>query len=455
MEKERIVYIVHCVDTEGPLSESLAGTFERLRQIFGVDIEATRENLLKLQKGGFDLGNKTEEVMNLVGQKRVSFNETWEDIDKMLNRITSLSFRNMLPDSFGGGWVYNWFCVDHVGYDANPRKRDMGDHRIFDYFSGLLERDINKKDRVYFHYHPLPYNKMAHSCATFYFNQNHLFEILAKKIIDRKWFPSVFRPGFHTIRPDSNWFLEQWMPFDYSNQATAQDVLQPDAADGRFGDWRRSPEIWGAYHPSHDDYQVEGRCRRWIFRCLNMEARLRELTQQDVDEAFRQADKNMSSVLAFTDHDFRDMTLDINKVRGMIEKAGKKWKKVEFRYSNAVEAAVRHLKLERQANIGLKVDFFKHAISHDTIDMIVKTQSDIFGPQPFLAIKDKNGRYYYDNLDFALEKNCWKYTFDWQTFPFEKIEKIGVACADKYGVCEVVVHDCDTDRAVKNIINQD
>ena len=27
-----VLYIVHCIDTEGPLEETLAGTFERLRQ---------------------------------------------------------------------------------------------------------------------------------------------------------------------------------------------------------------------------------------------------------------------------------------------------------------------------------------------------------------------------------------------------------------------------------------
>ena len=60
---------------------------------------------------------------------------------------------------------------------------------------------------------------MAHYCATHYFaTGNRLFEILARDIIDRHWFPAVNRPGFHVTRPDSHWFLEQFIPLDYSNQ---------------------------------------------------------------------------------------------------------------------------------------------------------------------------------------------------------------------------------------------
>ena len=36
-------------------------------------------------------------------------------------------------------------------------------------------------------------------------------------------FPRRIVPGFHVIRPDSHWFLEQHIPFDFSNQAVATD----------------------------------------------------------------------------------------------------------------------------------------------------------------------------------------------------------------------------------------
>ena len=39
---QRPVYIVHCIDTEGPLHESVDATFERLREIFHLDLPASR-----------------------------------------------------------------------------------------------------------------------------------------------------------------------------------------------------------------------------------------------------------------------------------------------------------------------------------------------------------------------------------------------------------------------------
>ena len=47
MNKKRIVYIVHCVDTEGPLYESLSAKFERIKDLFGVNIKPTSKNWSK------------------------------------------------------------------------------------------------------------------------------------------------------------------------------------------------------------------------------------------------------------------------------------------------------------------------------------------------------------------------------------------------------------------------
>ena len=50
---DKILYFVHCVDTEGPLYESLKERFKMINAIYDVNIEATQENLIKLQKKKF------------------------------------------------------------------------------------------------------------------------------------------------------------------------------------------------------------------------------------------------------------------------------------------------------------------------------------------------------------------------------------------------------------------
>ena len=110
-EKEKIVYVVHCIDTEGPLYESLNATFERLKDAFGIDLKPSKETLKKLQDKEIDLGSKetAEAVATLVEPKRLYYNDTWTKIDTMLDNITSAKFRKKHEDSFGGGWIYNWF----------------------------------------------------------------------------------------------------------------------------------------------------------------------------------------------------------------------------------------------------------------------------------------------------------------------------------------------------------
>ena len=47
--KKKVVYFVHCVDTEGPLYESLSAKFQRIKDIFNINIKPSKENLKKLK----------------------------------------------------------------------------------------------------------------------------------------------------------------------------------------------------------------------------------------------------------------------------------------------------------------------------------------------------------------------------------------------------------------------
>ena len=182
----KIVYIVHAVDTEGPLYESLAAKFERLKETFGVDkeIEPTWENFRKLQNGEIQLGGNEAFIANAFSAHLVDYNDTWERLDRMLLKIMSPDFRNKLPDSFGGGWIFNWHCLDHVGYEVNPRRRDIGYHNIFDHYHDMIERTGSRQDGLHWHFHPMSTYREAHRCATSYVNSPHLYESLCRRIIE-------------------------------------------------------------------------------------------------------------------------------------------------------------------------------------------------------------------------------------------------------------------------------
>jgi hypothetical protein len=440
------VHVVHCIDTEGPLYESVQATFERLRSVFGLDLEPSRELLRSLQAGLIDLGGIEPAVRKVVDPHLLAYNDTWDKVDAMLEDCMSAGFRDQLLDADGEGWTYNWFCTDHVGYDVNPRRRDMGYHNVFDHYRQILGPDGSSRDGLHFHYHPHNSRHEAHRCATHWWaSSDSLQQVLCRRVIDRHWFPAANRPGFHVIRPDSHWFLEQFVPFDFSNQAltqTPEDAAQAGLDDGRWGDWRRAPTTWEPYHPAHDDYQVKGTCRRWIARCLNVGTRYRLMGEGEVRQAFREAEEGLPVVLAFTDHDFRDMRPDVDEVRQMLERAKEDFPGVPFRFCEAVEAMRSAMTLTPQPACSLEASLQPRGDGTHALEIC----SDVptFGPQPWLALKTVAGSYHHDNFDIDEPFHRWRYVFDEETFPISALSSIGVAANNSFGITTVLLVDPQT-----------
>jgi hypothetical protein len=335
------------------------------------------------------------------------------------------------PDSFGDGWVYNWHCVDHVGYEYNPRRRDIGYHNIFDHYKSILSQIPECRDKLHWHFHPMSTYHEAHRCATSFVNSPCLYQILCRRIIERDWFPTVFRAGFQVERPDSNWFLEQWVPYDISNMALDDNSELNNTIDfknGRSGDWRLAPSDWSIYHPHHDNYQLIGNCRRWIARCLNVLNRLASIDQIEMDKAFSRAQDGKPTIVGITGHDFRDLSKEVDFVRNLIS----------FKYCEATEAFKKAIWPEEINENSLDFDIIFHPESKNDVPSIevVTKSGKVFGPQPFLAIKTVSRRFIHDNFDFDTSLNRWFYAFHTDTLPIEDVAKIGVAANDKYGnVC--------------------
>lgn len=424
-----LIDIVHCVDTEGPLNESLHATFDRLNAAFGLKLHPSDDTLRALQSKSIPIGGIEEEVARMLDPKLLAYNRKWQEIDAMLDRIMSQEFRYAMIDDFGGGWIYSWHCVDHVDLPSNPRGKAIGYGEIFRRYSARV-RDSAAKDEINWHFHPLSIGGNPLAIATSYANvYPTLIELIARRIIEDQWFPVVNRPGFHAERPDSHLFMEQWIPFDFANQASASEVLQPDLASGRAGDWRRAPRIWRGYQPAHDDYQSEGHCRRWIFRCLNVGTRLRVLEQRDVDAAFLEAAKKGHAVLAFADHDYRDMAPDVNIVRAMVASAKARMPHIKIRFSGAEAAARESLARRHPLASAPELELKLGA----NILHVRSVGGPLFGPQPFLAILDRQGRALHDNFDFQDPGRYWTYVFDDQTIPLDRVARIGVGSAGIHG----------------------
>ena len=445
--KKKIVYFVHCIDTEGPLYESLDAKFQRVKDIFNIRIRKSNKNLEKLKKAEIPLNGKEKKIASVLSNHLTNYNSDWKKIDEMIKRIFSDNFRNKHKDSFGNPWVFNWHCLDHVGYKNNPRRRTLGYHKIFDYYQKVLKKRNKYKDKIHWHFHPMSIYNDAHRCATSYANSPELYQILCRKIIERNYFPSVFRAGFQAERPDSNLFLEQWIPFDMTNMSTKNNKdldLSLDFKFGRSGDWRRAPKDWSIYHPSHDDYQSPGKCRRWIGRALNVMNRIASINQKEIDKAFTQASKRGYALVGFASHDFRDLGMEVDYLHNLIKKSYKKFKNVKYEFAEAKYAFSKIAKLKEKTNIKplkFSVKFFKESKKDFAKIEIRVKQGEVFGPQPFLAIKTKKDRFINDNFDFSSSKKKWYYAFHNDTIPIKDISIIGIAANDKLGnTCIKKIH---------------
>ena len=162
---------------------------------------------------------------------------------------------------------------------------------------------------------------------------------------------------------------------------------------------------------------------------MNVGTRLRLITQEEVDKAFARAANGLDTVLAFCDHDYREMSYDIEEVYGRIRNACQKYPDIQYKNSGAQEAAIAVLDLKSEP-FDLKCEIKK---DNGITRLCVEATSDTFGPQPFLAIKTKSGKYFMDNFDFQEPHRFWTYTFDEHSILIDDVEKIGIASNSMHG----------------------
>ena len=433
--KQGKVYVVHHIDTEGPLYESLEALFERLNNVFEIQLEPSLKNLSLLKTKKISFGQERDkEIKQFLDPHLSNYIDNWYDLEQMINKISSSNFRNKFKDSNGKGWVFNWHVMDHVGFsDDNPRRRSYGYNSIYDFYEKLVQNQDPKIDSLHWHFHPISFSKSAHIPATSYDNSMKiLHEIISRRLIDKNNFPVVNRAGFHTVRFDSNLFLEQWIPFDASNQAIKkQPKFQKDLINGRYGDWRGAPDDWSIYNPSFNDWRKSGNLKRSISRVLNLKSRHREISKQEIEIAFNRAKEGENVYLGVTNHDWRDMHPELLHFRSLLSKVSTKFKNIDFIHSESVDAFRGCLnfnkKMISQDKIDLSIELNNNIIQVDIIN------GEIFGPQPYLAIKTKEGKYLHDNFDFGIKEKQFLYTLDEYTIPIEQISKLTVASNDKYG----------------------
>jgi len=424
------LYVTHCIDVEGPMTETVEATWDRMREEDNIDlnIEATKLNLEKFQNGELKLSSDTnhnEYLMKKYSKFNLGYLTNWQEIDQKINNVISREFRSKLCDKLGNPYIYNWFIYDHYNFKTNPRFHDDGIHKIFDHYQKLHLDKNEFNDGIYWHYHHAPASGDALEWSTNWFLNSGHEETLARRVIERKWFPSVFRAGGHIERNDINFWLEMFIPFDYSCRSSK--TIDRDNAKGLVNDWRHAPKEWTYYHPDFYDYRKKGDMNRYIFRSLDLKTWLLELSEEDVREAFERANSGLPTVLSYYNHDYRDMLPEIQHGYNLIKKIENEYPEVDWQFSNCLDAARKVLDMKDDQKLE-----FKYYIKNNLLT--IESNLELFGPEPFLAIKENN-IFFRDNTTKEGNK-IWSYRFRKPS----DVNAFGIAGNTKNGSTAVKVH---------------
>mgnify|MGYP006886191208 FL=1 len=170
-----------------------------------------------------------------------------------------------------------------------------------------------------------------------------------------------------------------------------------------------------------------------------MGTRYKLLTDEEIEAAFQDASENGSAILSFTNHDFRDMSVDIEDTYKRIKQIHEKYQNVCTINSDAV-SAMRDTFYAHENTKNPKVKINLKIVNESNVDKIIVTlkEGKVFGSQPYLAIKTNEGRYYHDNFNERNYPTTWEYILDSSTMKLSTIEKIVVASNDRFGSQSIV-----------------
>ncbi len=430
------LYIVIAVDTEGPLTETLKDTFQRINDYFGIKINPSIKNLKKLQNSNYKIPkNDKQKIKEILNPHFLNTHKNWKELNNQIKLIFSKKFRKNYTDNANQEIIFDWYCLDHINFKTNPRKRDIGHHKVYDkYFTHINKNDFG--DQIQWHFHPIPFNLKANSTGNnINFTSSHI-EILTRKIIDRNWFPSSFRPT-SSIRTDLNLFLEQWIPFDLSNSNIKNYETQKKKSSritsvyGLDNDSRGAPTDWSIYNPDVLDTRKKGILKRYIGRCLNVISYNLAINEKEVISAFQRSKKH-NTLLSVTLHDFRNIENEVNRLYEIVKKVAYQFPNQKFYWSNTVNAFRNCIGLKKQS-ISAKINISSNIL-------YINSKNKIWGIQPFLAIQTKKNEYIHDNL-IPDSETKWRYSFDKETIELKDIKKIGIAFNNLYGSTIVYVAD--------------
>lgn len=215
--------------------------------------------------------------------------------------------RGPYQDSYGHLPIFSWMLLADEYY---CRSTTADCNAVFTQMEKYFDRAHALGDMFGWHYHSIDWYD-GNNDGVSYWNQMLTFsgtpythgtdislaeKMLAGMIIEKDFYPSVFRSGWVWEDNDFSYWLDNILPFDFSNVSpSVQPKYRLDSITNIY-DWSRAPRGWAFYHPDSADYQQPGQLKRTIFRSSNAIA--------DFTSAFANADSGQDQFIVTYTHSY-------------------------------------------------------------------------------------------------------------------------------------------------------
>ena len=204
-------------------------------------------------------------------------------------QVMAESFRDTHRDSLGNTIKFTWYMLVGSMYSCGTNTGSLlALDLMMDYHGDAIEQ---WGDELAYHYHTWIWSDPDQD-GICHWNQAPEFapcvddfeQTVAHMILDRMFYPTSFRSGWHYMDNFFQAYLDDWFPYrfedDYPNVRT--ETAEP--IDNVY-DWSRAPSAWAPYHPDPNDYQSPGSLRGWDSRSRYMSS----LSRAQAEDAFVQA----------------------------------------------------------------------------------------------------------------------------------------------------------------------
>lgn len=344
---------------------------------------------------------------------------TWSQVDAAMDRLFDPAFRGRRRDPFGGRFKVGWFFLTWTGFQANPRSRDLGYHKIRDHYLerwGDRLRDYGDEHCWHYH-HPAP-SRVATEWGLDWSVCREYDEIVSRQILERDWFPSCYRAGGTIMDAVSSRWIDSWFPFDYTNRAPVEAKA--------LVDWSTGVRDWCVYQPSPEDFRRPGTGRRRMARSLDLATWIYSLTDDEIAAGFERAAGGLPAIVSCFDHDYRDIAPRVDELGERIERIAAKFPGVAWRYAGPVEAARAYLDAPAAGVLALEM-------ARETDGAIaLRASAPIFQPFPWVAARLGDGAVVHiDEGIERIDETHWRWRpdppLDWSEVAIGASTELGEA----------------------------